>query len=177
MRAPHFSLAPLKADWNSSLFSQLYKVRSDTPSTAATSLLVRGSRSVGGVISHSKYSCRTSSAILLPFCAIKPPRRTRLTTTPPMRRNLHHRRTIRIEHSNNIIDSIDSIQLVLRCDHDRAYAVLLRRRPLLQSLPRGTLCSEPAALSTGRTTPHQRHMMRSLSSRQRTNSMACLQRR
>src|SRR5690606_39668905 len=120
MRAPHFSLAPLRADWNSSLFSQLYKVRSDTPSTAATSLLVRGSRSVGGVISHSKYSCRTSSAILLPFCAIKPPRRTRLTTAPPMRRNLHHRRTIRIEHSNNIIDGIDSIQLDLRGDHDLA---------------------------------------------------------
>jgi len=37
-----------------------------------------------------------------------------------MRQNLHHRRTIRIEHSNNVIDGIDSIQLDLRSDHDLA---------------------------------------------------------
>src|SRR5690606_32433919 len=167
---------PFKADWNSSLPSQLYRVRSDTPSAAATSPLVRGSRSVGGVISHSKYSCRTSSAILLPFCAIKPPRRTRPTATAPMRRNLHHGRTIRIEHSDNIIDSINSIQLDLRSDHDLTQTIILLGGRILQSIPSGTLSSEPAALSAVRTKPNQRHMMRSVRYRQRVSNILNVQR-
>src|SRR5690606_23453868 len=81
------------------------------------------------------------------------------------------------KHSNNIIDGIDSIQLDLRSDHDLAYAVLLRRRRLLQSLPGSTLSSEPTCLSTVRTRPNQRHMMRGLRYRQRTNNITSVQRR
>src|SRR5690606_18973839 len=91
--------------------------------------------------------------------------------------NLHEGRAIRIEHSDNIIDGINSIKLDLRSDHDLTQTIILLGGRILQSIPSGTLSSEPATLSAVRAKPNQRYMMRSLRYRQRVSNIINVQRR